>query len=237
MVHTENSGEGGVPSNNQSTYTTPNSIGAGDIIENNKAMFSALAEVLQKTLTSMGTQLHEHSKYQMEQGNKLTETFSQMTSLHNANKLAAKSTVDPKNSDNSYSGEDDEENDRRNRVYNETDLAASFLSHQETSLYSGATTGKPEDDPMMGLVFKEFSESYNQANENWEEPASEEVSKVASVAFKETLSETTLKNLLTKVTLPENCKFARAKPVNSVVFCLCVSFNKEYRYKSTRSSA
>ena len=74
MVHTENSEEGGVPSNNQSTYTTPNSIGAGDIIENNKVMFSALAEVLQKTLTSMGTQLHEHSKCQMEQGNKLTES-------------------------------------------------------------------------------------------------------------------------------------------------------------------
>ena len=49
-----------------------------------------------------------------------------------------------------------------------------------------ATTGKPEDDPMMGSVFKEFSESYNQVNENWEEPASEEVTNTVSVAFKET---------------------------------------------------
>ena len=39
----------------------------------------------------------------------------------------------------------------------------------------------------MGSVFKEFSESYNQVNENWGEPASEKVTKVASVAFKETL--------------------------------------------------
>ena len=47
--------------------------------------------------------------------------------------------------------------------------------------------GKPENDPMMGSFFKEFSESYNQANENWAELASKEVTKVASVAFKETL--------------------------------------------------
>ena len=150
-----------------------------------------------------------------------------MTFSHNANKLAAKSTDDPENSDNSDSGEDDEVNDGRNRVtihetdrnlYHETDLAASFLSHQETSSSSVATTGKPEDDPMMGSVFKEFSESYNQDNENWGEPASEEVTKVVSVAFKETLSESAFKNLLTKVTLPENCKFAQAKLVNPVVF-------------------
>ena len=71
-----------------------------------------------------------------------------------------------------------------------------------------ATAGKPEDDPMKGSVFKEFSESYNQANKTWGEPASEEVTKVISVAFKKILSESALKNLLTKVTLPENCKFA-----------------------------
>ena len=143
------------------------------------------------------------SKCQMEQVNKLTEAVTQMTSSHNANKLAARSTADPGNSDNSDSGEDDEENDRRNRItihetdrslYNETDLAAPFLSHQETSSPSVATTGKPEDDPMMGSVFKEFSESYNQANEIWGEPASEEVTKVVSVAFKETLLETAFKN-------------------------------------------
>ena len=34
----------------------------------------------------------------------------------------------------------------------------------------------------------------------------------------ETLSESAFKNLLTKVTLPENCKFAQAKLVNPVVF-------------------
>ena len=50
--------------------------------------------------------------------------------------------------------------------------------------------------------------TYNWANENWGEPASEEATKVVSVAFKKTLSETDLKNLLTKVTLQENCKFA-----------------------------
>ena len=81
-----------------------------------------------------------------------------------------------------------------------------------------ATAGKPEDDPLMGSVIKEFSESYNQANENWREPATEEVTKVVSVAFKETLSETALKSLLTKFTLPENYKFAQAKLVNPVAF-------------------
>ena len=227
MAHTENSGEGGVSSNSQSTYTTPNSLTAGDIIESNKVMFSALTEVLQTTLTSMGNQLHEHSKCQMEQVNKLTEAVNQMTSLHNVNKLVARSIDDPENSDNSDSGEDDEVNDGQNRVtihqtdrslYHETDLAASFLSHQETSSSSVAATGKPEDDPMMGSVFKELSESYNQANEYWGELASAETTKVVSVAFKETLSESAYKNLLTKVTLSENCKFAQAKLVNPLVF-------------------
>ena len=126
-------------------------------------MFSALTEVLQKTLTSMGIQLHEHSKCQMEQINKLTEAGTHMASSHNANKLAARSIADPENPANSDSGEDDTENDRWNRVtihemdrslYNETDLAVSFLSHQETSSSLVATTGKPEDDPIMGSVFK-----------------------------------------------------------------------------------
>ena len=126
-------------------------------------MFSALTEVLQMTLISMGNQLHEHSKCQMEQVNKLTEAINQMTSLHNTNKLVARSTDDPENFDNSGSGEDDEVNDGWNRVtihetdrslYHETDLAASFLSHQETSSSSVVTTGKLEDDPMMDSVFK-----------------------------------------------------------------------------------
>ena len=94
----------------------------------------------------------------MEHVNKLTEAVTKMTSSYNANTLAARSTAEPENSDNSDSGEDDEENDRRNRVtihetdrrlYNENDLAASFLSHQETSSFSVSTTGKPEDDLMM----------------------------------------------------------------------------------------
>ena len=217
MAHIENSGKRGASSNSQSTYTTPNSLTVGDIIESNKAMFSTLRDVLQTTLTSMGNQLHDHSKCQMEQVNKLTEAVNQMTSSHNTNKLVARSTDDPENSDNSDSGEDDEVNDGRNRVtihetdrslYHETDLAASFLSHQETSSSSVATTGKPEDDPMMSSVFKEFYESYNQANENWGEPASDEVTKVVSVAFKEALSESAFKNLLTKVALPEHRKFA-----------------------------
>ena len=216
-----------VPSSIQLTYTTPNPLTAGDIIESNKVMFSALIEVLQKTLTSMGTQLHEHSKCQMEQVNKLTEAVTQMIFLHGANKLAARATVHPENSDNSNSEEDNEENDRWNRVtihetnrnlYNETNVEASFRSLQETSSSSAAITGKPEDDPMIGSIFKIFLESYNQANENWGEPVCEEVTNVVSVAFKETLSKTRLKNLLTKVTLPEKCKFSQAKLVNPVAF-------------------
>ena len=144
--------------------------------------------------------------------NKLTGAVTQMTSLHNANKLAARSIADPENSDNSDSGEDDEVNDGRNRVTIhktdrslETSLAASFLSHKETSSFSVAKTSTSEgDDPMMGSVFEEFSESYNQANEKWGETASNKVTKVVSVDFKETLSENALKNLLTKVTQPDN---------------------------------
>ena len=151
IAHTENSGEGGVPSNSQSTYTTHNFRTAGDIIESNKAMLSEQWQPLLLWVTNC------------------------MNTQH-------------------------------------------FLSHQKTSSSSVATTGKPEDYPMMGSIFKEFSESYNQANENWGEPASEEVTKVVSVAFKETLSESAFKNLLTKVTLPENCKFTQAKLASPVAF-------------------
>ena len=45
-----------------------------------------------------------------------------------------------------------------------------------------------------------------------------EVNKVVSVTFDEILPEIVLKNLLTKVTLPENFKFAQAKLVNPVAF-------------------
>ena len=180
MVHTENSGKGEVPSNSQSTPTIPNSFTARDIIERNKAKYSALTGVLQITFTSMGNQLHEDSKCQIKQVNKLTGAVNHMTSSHNANKLLARSAGDPQNSDNLDSGEDDEMNNGRNRItihetdrslYHETDLAASFLFHQDTSSSSLATTGKPEDDPMMGSVFKELSESYNQTSGNWGEPA------------------------------------------------------------------
>ena len=64
----------------------------------------------------------------MEQVNKLTDTVTQLTPSHNVNKLAARSTADPENSDNSDSGEDDEENDRVSihetdrSLCNETDL-------------------------------------------------------------------------------------------------------------------
>ena len=142
----------------------------------------------------------------------MTEAVTQLTSSHNANKLAARSTADAENSANSDSGEGDEENDRRNMVtiyemdyslYNEIDVTASFPSHQETSLSS---------------VFREFPESYNQTNKNWGEPASEVVRKVVSVVFKETLSETALKYLLNNVTLSENCKSAQAKLVSPLVF-------------------
>ena len=98
MAHTENSGEEGVSSKSQSTYTTTNSLTAGDIIESNKVMFSALTEVLETTLTSIGNQLHDHSKCQMEPVNKLTEAVNQMTSSRNANKLVARSNDDPENS-------------------------------------------------------------------------------------------------------------------------------------------
>ena len=54
MTGTENSGHS---SNNQ-----PNSFAAADTIESNQLMFTTLTEALQKTLISMGNQLHEHSK-------------------------------------------------------------------------------------------------------------------------------------------------------------------------------
>ena len=42
--------------------------------------------------------------------------------------------------------------------YNEIDVTASFLPHQESSLTSVTTTVKPEDDPMMGSVFNKSAQ-------------------------------------------------------------------------------
>ena len=67
------------------------------------------------------------------------------------------------------------------------------LSHQETSSSSVATTGKPEDDLMMGSAFKEFSEPYNQAHENSGQPASEKV------RFSQLPSSEPSQNLLLKI--------------------------------------
>ena len=48
----------------------------------------------------------------MEQVNKLTETVTQLTFPHNGDKLDARSTADPENSDNSQSWEGDEDTTR-----------------------------------------------------------------------------------------------------------------------------
>ena len=50
----------------------------------------------------------------MEQDNKLKEAVTQLTSSHNVNTLAARSTSDQENSDNTDSGEDNGQNERRN---------------------------------------------------------------------------------------------------------------------------
>ena len=156
-----------------------------------------------------------------EQVNKIDRGSHSADFSHNANKLVVRSTGDIENSDNSDSGEGDEENDRRNMVtiyeiddnlYNKIYLAAFFPSQQGTLLSSVTTTGKPEDDTMMVSVFTEVSESYNQTSKNWREPASEEVTKVVSVAFQETLSEAALKT----------CKFAQAKLASPAFLLLCI---------------
>ena len=123
----------------------------------------------------MDTQEREHSKYQMESVNKLTEAVTQLNSLHNANKLAARSTVIIA------------------CLYNEIDVAASFLSHQQTSLSSVTTTGKPEDDPMMGSIIKEFSKSYNQANKKCKSAQAELVSPVVFAFVSPSVRSTDIK--------------------------------------------
>ena len=85
-----------------------------------------------------------------------------------------------------------------------------------------ATTGNLEDDPMMGSVFKKFSKRYSQDNEKWGELGYEEVTKVVSVVFKETISKNALTNLLTKVTIPETCKFAQTYLVNLLFLFMCL---------------
>ena len=55
--------------------------------------------------------------------NKLTEAVTTLTSSHNANKLAVRSTLEPEASDNSDAEADEEEIDRQNRVIlHENDL-------------------------------------------------------------------------------------------------------------------
>ena len=58
-------------------------------------------------------------------------------------------------------------------LYHKKDLAASFLSNQETLL---STVGKPEDD-IMNSGLKQFSDFCNQDNEIRGEPASNDETK------------------------------------------------------------
>ena len=117
---------------------------------------------------------------------KFTEAVTQLTSSYNAIKLAARSTSDPENSDNVDYEENDDENDKRNRVtihetdgslYNETGLPA----NHETLWFSAVTTGKPKVDPMVQSSNNWPNPIY--ANENWGEPASEEITKVVPFSF------------------------------------------------------
>ena len=79
-------------------------------------MFSALTEVFRKILTLMRNQLHEHSKSQLQQRNKLAEADITITYSHNANRLTLRSTSDHEASVKSGSESDDEDIDRQNRV-------------------------------------------------------------------------------------------------------------------------
>ena len=164
----------------QSTYTSPDFLESGDIIENNKTMFSTLTEVLQKTLTSMSTQLHEHSKCQMEQVNKLTDA-RQLLRWRLCNELVMNwlqgALMNKKILINQIVGMLMKIMIAKIGSLSMTDMVAftmkptwqpSFcLIRRPHHLQWYRATGYPEDNLMMGSVFKEFSESYNQTKENW----------------------------------------------------------------------
>ena len=162
----------------------------------------------------------------MEQDNKLKEAVTLLISSHNVNSLAARSTS---------------ENFQRQKI-----LILQILGRMMGRMKDGirlismkclvSTAGKPEDDPMMGLVLKNVSESCNQANENWGEPASEEVTKVIQLPIQENLSETTPKSLLTNVTLLRICRFALTKLLNPLVFASICSSIRSTKNKTQKRS-
>ena len=96
--------------------------------------------------------------------------------------MAASCISDQENFDNSDSEDDDDDNanegndgqkkiiihETDGNLYHKKDLAASFLSNQETLL---SIVGKPEDD-IMNSGLKQFSDFCNQDNEIRGEPAS-----------------------------------------------------------------
>ena len=119
MAHTENSEEGGVPSNIQSTYTTPNSLAAGDVIESNEAMFCALFDrsfAGEPYFYGYPTAWALHPNVKCSRSTSWHRQLLRWLLCIMQIRWLQRSTGNSENSDNSDSGEDDEENDRRNRV-------------------------------------------------------------------------------------------------------------------------
>ena len=117
----------------------------------------------------------------------------------------------PERSDNSETGE-------VNEVLNIHEDDRTLYQEQEEITAKAFLETPSENDPIFSAAIKGFSDSYNVDDEKWGQPVADDVQNAVMLAFNQTISEDHLKKLLERTNLPDNCKVAQAKLVNSVIF-------------------
>ena len=125
------------------------------------------------------------------------------------NHQANNSDTNSEKSDSENEGGEDDVDRISLHAGDDSITADAFLSENKDNSFS--------DDPMTSAM-KHFTECFNSTEEKYGDEAPADVSRAVTLAFKETISEGSLKQLLEKSVLPENCKIAQAKKINPVVF-------------------
>lgn len=193
-------------------------ISIEQILQCNEKLAQLMTSAMEVTINNLGNRMNQHV-------NNLTEAVHSLASS-SSNKLGEDHVQQqsPESADNSDSGQGrsgqvdprpDNDDDTislhagdRSLYQESRDVTArAFLENEEVT----------DDDPLCSAI-KGFSGSYNVPEEKFGDVVSDDVQSAVMIAYKEALSEEHLKSLYEDITLPENCKVAQTKLVNSVIF-------------------
>ena len=167
-----------------------------------------MTSAMEVTINSLAERMDLHV-------NKLTAAVNSLpsTTSNNQGKDGQDQHIreNPECSDNSETGEVDE-------VLNIHEDDRTLYQEQEEITAKAFLETPSENDPIFSAAIKGFSDSYNVDDEKWGQPVADDVQNAVMLAFNQAISEDHLKKILERTNLPDNCKVAQAKLVNSVIF-------------------